>query len=185
MDETLYHEYNWYFNNWCYCHSFSIHASSQLFLSFPVSPHDLRVVKHLGLHWETQSCKYFMYVKYVFLMCVNIVLSTCLSKASKLRLCWWPAFAGFISPTFFIWISCKAKYESHAKLDNIVSFPYIQGVTQDSSSRATQRLLDLFIPFSHVTLNFFSFVCSGLCSCDCRIFQCCEAWGWGAGSLKE
>lgn len=32
---------------------FSIHASTEIFLSFPVSPQYLLVLKHLSLQWET------------------------------------------------------------------------------------------------------------------------------------
>lgn len=39
-------------------HSFSIHASSELFLSFPVSPDYLCIVNHLSLHWETANTSY-------------------------------------------------------------------------------------------------------------------------------
>lgn len=164
--------------NWCYCHSFSIHASSELFLSFLVSPHYLPV-KYLGLWWETRSCNYYMYMKHVFLMCVNIVVSTCLGKASKLKLCWWSAFAGLVIPTVFIWISCKEKHESHAK-----SFPYIQGVAQDSS-RNTQRLLDLLISFSCMSLYLFYFVYSDLCSCTVGLFSVVRHRGEGHGVLKR
>lgn len=172
MGETLYHEHKWYFNNWCYCHSFFhscfnrnfflLSCLSSLFTCFEAleSP-----VGDLSPH---ASCIGDNGV----LLCVNVMIFTCLSKQGKsdgaddLLL-----LVSSILP-FLPEFNVKQSVSPTKKQGNIGSFHYFSRVTQDSS-RAPPRLLVLFVSYSQMTLNFFLVYSSLLVvAIFCRVVRC-------------
>lgn len=184
MGDTLYHEHNWYFNNWCYCHSF-FHSCfirtfslllclSSLFTRFealecPMGDlilQALNVCKIMGFYYVLTSWYLLAWVRQPSSDCADDLLLLVLSILP-------------FSSEFNVKLSMS---QSHEKQGNIGSFHYIQGVTRDGN-QATQRLLDFLVSFSQMTLNSF-LVYSSLCSCG-HILQCCKAYGWGAGRLRE